>query len=61
MIEIHFSSHVENVKLLLFQKSQFDLVEKAKNKNRTRASVFQYSEDGKPEIFYVAIVCNFDT
>ena len=41
------------VKLLLSQKSQFDLVEKIKNKNkkRTRASLFQSSEDGKQEIF----------
>ena len=51
MIEIHFSWYVENVKLFLSQKSQFDLAEKIKNKNkkRTRASLFQCSEDGKQE------------
>ena len=39
------------VKLFLSQKSQFDPVEKIKNKNkkRTRASLFQPSEDGKQE------------
>jgi len=43
---------VENVKLFLSQKSQFDLAEKIgnKNKNRTRVSLFQYSGDGKQEI-----------
>ena len=58
MIEIHFSSYVEIIKLFLSQKSQFDLVENInnKNKNRTRASLFQSSEDGKQEIFYVALV-----
>ena len=42
---------MEIVKLFLSQKSQFDLVEKIKNKNknRTRASLFQSSEDGKQE------------
>ena len=55
MIEIHFS-YVENVKLFLSQKSQFDLVEKIKNKNKkpTRTSLFQSSEDGKREFFNVA-------
>ena len=44
---------MEIVKLSSSQKSQFDLVEKIKNKNknRTRASRFQSSEDGKQEIF----------
>ena len=44
---------MENVKLFLSQKFQFDLVEKIKNKDkkRTRASVFQSSEDGKQENF----------
>ena len=42
---------MENVKLFLSQKSQFDLVEKIKNKKRTRASLFQSSEDRKQEIF----------
>ena len=39
------------VKLSLSQKSQFDLVEKIKdkNKNRTPPSLFQSSEDGKQE------------
>ena len=30
--------------------------DKNKNKNRTRASLFQSSEDGKQKIFYVALV-----
>ena len=44
---------MENVKLFLSQKSQFDPLEKIKNKNknRTRASLFQSSEDGKQEFF----------
>ena len=46
---------MENLKLFLSEKSQFELVEKIKNenknKNRTRASPFQFSEDGKQEIF----------
>ena len=56
MIEIHLSLYVENVKLLLSKKYQFDLVEKIENKNkkRTRALLFQSSEDGKHETFYVA-------
>jgi len=33
-IEIHFTWYVENVELFLSQKSQFDLVEKIKNKIR---------------------------
>ena len=51
MMEIHFSRYVENVKLFLPQIYQFDLVEKIndKNKNRTPASLFQSSEDGKQE------------
>ena len=46
---------MENVKLFLSQKSQFDLVEKIKNKNkkRTRASLFQSSEDKKQEISFM--------
>ena len=42
---------MENGKLFLSQKSQFDLVEKIKNKDkkRTRASLSQSSEDGKQE------------
>ena len=40
---------MENVKLFLSQKFQFKTVEKIKNKNRTRASLFQSSEDGKQE------------
>ena len=53
MIEIHLAWYVENVKLFLSQKSQFDLIEKVKNKNkkRTRASLFRSSEDRKQEIF----------
>ena len=43
----------ENVKLFLSQKSQFNLVEKIKNKNRSRASLFQSSEDGKQEIYFM--------
>ena len=52
-IEIHFSWYVQNVKSFLSQKSRFDLVERIKNenKNRTRASLFQSSEDGKQEFF----------
>ena len=40
------------MKLFVCQKSQFDLAEKIKNKNknRTRASLFKSSEDGKHEI-----------
>ena len=58
MIEIHFKWYVENVKLFLSQKSRFDFVEEIKNenKNRTRAPLFQSSEDGKQEIFYVALL-----
>ena len=44
--------YVENVELFLSQKSQFDLVEQ-KNKNRTRASLSQSSEDGKQEILFM--------
>ena len=42
---------MENVKLFFSRKSQFHLIEKIKNKNkkRTRASLFQPSEDGKQE------------
>ena len=55
MIETHFSCYVENAKLFLSQKSEVDPVEKIKNKNknRTRASVFQFSEDGKQEIYFM--------
>ena len=49
---------MKNVKLLLSQKSQFDLAEKIQNKNkkRTRASLFQSSEDGKQEIFLCGLM-----
>ena len=42
---------MENVKLFLSQKYQFDLVEKIKKKKkkRTRASPVQSSEDGRQE------------
>ena len=46
---------MEIVKSLLSQKSQFDL-EKIKNKNRTRASLFQSTEDGKQEIFLCGVM-----
>ena len=44
-----------NVKFFQFQKSQFHLIEQIKNKNkkRTRASLFQSSEDGKQEIYFM--------
>ena len=38
---------MQKVKIFLSQKSQFGLIEKIKNKKRTRASLFQSSEDGK--------------
>ena len=44
---------MENVKLFSSQKSQFDPAEKIRNKKRTRASLFQFSEDGKQEIFFM--------
>ena len=46
---------MENAKLFLSQKSWVDPVEKLKNKNknRTRASLFQFSEDGKQEIYFM--------
>ena len=46
---------MENVKSFLSQKSQFDHVEKIKDKNkkRTRASLFQSSEDGKQEKYFM--------
>ena len=47
---------MENVELFLSQKSQFDLVEKIKDKNRTHASLFQSSEDGKQDFFLVGLV-----
>ena len=52
MIEIHFS-YVESVKIFLSQKSKYDLSVNMKNriKDRTRASLFQSSEDGKQEFF----------
>ena len=45
--------YVENVKSFFSQKSQFDLVENIKNKNKKRTRVFlsQSSEDGKQEFF----------
>ena len=48
-----FTWYVDIMKLWLSQIPQFDLVEKIKDKNkkRTRASLFQSSEDGKQEIF----------
>ena len=48
-------------KIFLSQKSQCDRVEKLenKNKNRTRASLFQSSEDAKQEFFYVALGVHF--
>ena len=41
------------LKIFVFPKSQFDRVQKVKNKykNLTRASLFQSSEDGKQEFF----------
>ena len=53
---------MEIVKLFLSQKYQFDLVEKVKNKNksRTRASLFQSSEDGKQEYFLCGLkMCSY--
>ena len=52
---------MENVKLFLSQKSQFDLVEKIKNKSKklTRAPLFQSSEDGKQEFFLSGLICNY--
>ena len=46
---------MENVKLFLSQKSQSKLAEKIKNeiKNRMCASIFQFSEDGKQEYFFL--------
>ena len=46
---------MENVKLFLSQKSQFHLVENMKNKNKkcTRTSLFQSSEDGEQEKFFM--------
>ena len=43
---------MENLRLFLSQKPQFEREEKIKNKNkkRTRASLFRSSEDGKQEI-----------
>ena len=51
---------MENVKLFLSQKSQFHLVEKMKNrdKKRTRTSLFQSSEDGKQENFFMWPKCD---
>ena len=46
---------MEIVKSLLSQKSQFDL-EKIKNKNHPRASLFQSTEDGKQEIFLCGLM-----
>ena len=42
------------LRLFLSQKPQFEREEKIKNKNkkRTRASLFQSSEDGKQEIYF---------
>ena len=48
---------MEIVKLLLSQKSQFDLEKiKNKNKNCTRTSLFQSTEDGKQEIFLCGLM-----
>ena len=51
---------MENVKLFLSKKFQFDYLEKIKNKdkNRTRAPFFQSSEDGKQEIFSCGLSMN---
>ena len=52
---------MENVKSFLSKKSQSELVEKIKNKDKnfTRASLFQFSEDGKQEFFLCGlIVCS---
>ena len=48
---------MENVKSFLSKRSQSELVEKIKNKDKnfTRASLFQFSEDGKQEFFYVGL------
>ena len=59
MIEIHLSWYVENVKLFLSQKSQFDLVEKIKDKNRMRASLFQSSEEGNKKSFLLPNAFSF--
>ena len=49
---------MENVKLYFSKKSQFDLVEKTrnKNKNRTRASLFQSLGDEKQENFLCGLM-----
>ena len=46
---------MENLKLLLSQKSQLDVVEKIKNEStkRTRASLFQSSEDREQGNFFM--------
>ena len=46
---------MENAKLFLSQKFQFDLEEKIeyKNKKRTRALLFQSSENGKQENLFM--------
>ena len=51
-----------NVKLFLPQKSQFDLVEKITNKKekRTRASLFQSSEDGKEEKTLCGLISKYE-
>ena len=48
---------MENVKLFLSQKSQFDLLEKIKNKNKNaRAHHFlNLQRTGNKKIFYVAL------
>ena len=55
MTEIHFAWYVENVRLFLSQKPQFEVEEKIKDENKkcTRASLFQSSEDGKQEKFFM--------
>ena len=52
MIEIYFTYYVENVTLFLSQKSQFDLVEKIKNKNKKRTHhFFKLQRTGNKTIF----------
>ena len=52
MIEIHFTWYVENAKLFLSQKSQFDLVEKIKIKN-ARAHHFFNLQRTANKIFFM--------
>ena len=54
MIEMHFKWYVENVKLFLSQKSQFDLVEKIKTKIARVHHFFNLQRTGNKNYFYVA-------